>query len=151
MAILGAISRVIGLGGVLFIALLFYEEGIPGAHRIGFPESWPIVGGFGLVDVPLIGDLTAGRVHTYAAEQVRLATADMITKFERDAIASQLAEEKRRRLIADQLTTEASKRAEAALRAKSEAEAELEARIAADTSPDGGRWTEEDQQWNGKR
>lgn len=132
--------RTIGITGCALIAVIFYYEGVPGASRIPYLSS-----------IPLLGNLTTGRLHTYAAEQVRLATSQMVTKFERDTLASQLAEEKRRRLIADQLTTEASKRADAALRAKSEAEAELEARIAADTSPEGGRWTEEDQQWNGRR
>ncbi|MFA1625238.1 hypothetical protein ACDY96_21350 [Rhizobium mongolense] len=132
--------RTIGIGGVAFLGLYIYDWGIPGASRIPYLSS-----------IPILGDLTTGRAHSYAAEQVRLATSQMVTKFERDAIAAQLSEERRRRLIADQLTTEASKRADAALRAKSEAEAELEARIAADTSPDGGRWSEEDQQWDGRR
>lgn len=140
MTILLAVARYLGFAGCALIAVVFYYEGIPGASRIPYLSS-----------IPLLGNLTTGRVHTYAAEQVRLATSQMVTNFERDALASQLAEEKRRRLIADQLTTEASKRAEAALRAKSQAEAELEARIAADTSPDGGRWTEEDDTWNGRR
>lgn len=139
-AIFTWLLRTIGITGCALIAVVFYYEGIPGASRIPYLSS-----------IPLLGNLTTGRVHTYAAEQVRLATSQMVTKFERDAIAAQLSEENRRRLIADQLTTEAAKRAEAALRAKSQAEAELEARIAADTSPDGGRWTEEDDTWNGRR
>lgn len=85
------------------------------------------------------------------ASVAREATSTMVTKFERDSLASQLAEEKRRRLIADQLIIDASKRAEAALQAKSKAEADLEARIAADTGPDGGKWSEEDERWNGRR
>ncbi|MCS0459550.1 hypothetical protein [Rhizobium favelukesii] len=132
--------RTIGIGGVAFLGLYIYDWGIPGASRIPYLSS-----------IPILGDLTTGRAHSYAADQVKLATSNMVTKFERDTIAAQLAEEKRRRLIADQLHTEASKRADAAERAKSKAEADLEARIAADISPDGGRWTEEDQQWNGKR
>ncbi|MDK4720152.1 hypothetical protein PH552_12435 [Rhizobium sp. CNPSo 3968] len=151
LAILSALGRLIGIGGVLFIGLLLYEEGVPGASRIAFPESWPVVGGFGLVDIPIAGDLTAGRVHTYAAQQVKLATADMVTKFERDTLAAQLAKEKEDRLRAEQMTTEASERADAAIHAKTKAQQDLEARIKADTAPDGGRWTEEDEKWNAKR
>ncbi|WFU89457.1 hypothetical protein QA644_10660 [Rhizobium sp. CC1099] len=140
MTILLAIVRYLGVAGCAVVALLVYYEGVPVVSKIPYINV-----------IPLIGNLAVGEKQRYAAEQVRLATSQMVTKFERDAIAAQLAEERRRRLIADQLTTEASKRAEAALRAKSEAEAGLEARIAADTSPDGGRWSEEDQQWDGRR
>ncbi|UIY25893.1 hypothetical protein LZK76_10875 [Rhizobium leguminosarum] len=114
-----------------------------------------------MASIPIIGDLTTGRAHSYAADQVKIATAAQkaqcearlektVSTFQYDALSSQLAEERRRRLIADLLITEASRRAEAAMRAKSEAEAELEARIGADTGADGGRWTEEDRQWDGK-
>jgi hypothetical protein len=103
IGILSAIARLIGIGGVLFIGLLLYEEGIPGANRIPF-----------LTSIPIIGDLTAGRVHTYAAQQVTLATSNMVTKFERDTIASQLAEMERQRNAAAQATEEHRKRLEAA-------------------------------------
>lgn len=84
--------RYIGWPGVLLIAFYIYEEGIPGAHRI------PL-----LTYIPVIGDLTTGRVHTYAAEQVRLADArckaktdGMVTRFERDALTAQLNIERKR-------------------------------------------------------
>ncbi|XAZ25908.1 hypothetical protein LVY75_34475 (plasmid) [Sinorhizobium sp. B11] len=48
-AVISDIGRLIGIGGVLFIGLLLYEEGIPGAHRIPFLPS-----------IPILGDLTAG-------------------------------------------------------------------------------------------
>ncbi|QPB18734.1 hypothetical protein [Rhizobium sp. 007] len=75
--------RTIGIGGVAFLGLYTYDWGIPGASRIPYLSS-----------IPIIGDLTTSRAHSYAADQVRLATSQMVTK---------LAEEKRRRLIADQL------------------------------------------------
>ncbi|WP_018516499.1 hypothetical protein [Rhizobium leguminosarum] len=150
-AIIAFLLRTIGVGGCAFLALYVYDWGLPGAARIPYMSS-----------IPIIGDLTTGRAHSYAADQVRIATAAQraqcdarldktVSTFQYEALAAQLAEERRRRLIADLLTTEASKRTEAAVRAKSEAEAALEARIAADTDPDGGRWTEEDGRWNGKR
>ncbi|NTI92298.1 hypothetical protein G6L78_01500 [Agrobacterium rhizogenes] len=143
--------KTFGVAGCCILLLLFYYEGVPGASKLKFPEDWPLVGGFGINDVPVIGGLTAGKVHSYAAEQVKLATADMVTKFERDVLAAQLAKERSDRLHADQMTTDASKRADAALRAKTDAGRALDARIKADTDPDGGRWTEEDEKWNAKR
>jgi hypothetical protein len=151
MSVVYAIARYLGFAGCCVVLLLFYYEGIPGASKLKLPDAWPLIGGFGINDVPVIGDLTTGKVHSYAAEQVTLATADMVTKFERDTLAFQLAKERSDRLRAEQMTTEASKRADAALRAKTDAEQALEVRIKADTDPDGGRWTEEDEKWNAKR
>ncbi|MGM5087517.1 hypothetical protein E0H64_17625 [Rhizobium leguminosarum bv. viciae] len=150
-AVFAFLLRTIGVGGCAFLALYIYDWGLPGASRIPY-----------LSNIPIIGDLTTGRAHSFAADQVRIATAAQkaqceaklektVSAFQYEALAAQVAEERRRRLIADLLTTEASERAEAALRAKSEAEAALDARIAADTGEDGGRWTEEDRQWDGKR
>ncbi|KEC73133.1 hypothetical protein RLPCCGM1_c1249 [Rhizobium leguminosarum bv. phaseoli CCGM1] len=150
MSILAFLLRTIGIGGCAFLALYVYDWGLPGASRVPYLSS-----------IPIIGDLTTGRAHSYSADQVRIATATQraqcdarlektVSTFQYDALAAQLAEERKRRLIADLLTTEASKRAEAAVRAKSAAEAALEARIAADTGADGGRWTEEDLKWDGK-
>jgi hypothetical protein len=150
-AIIAFLLRTIGVGGCAFLALYIYDWGLPGASRIPYLSS-----------IPIIGDLTTGRAHSYAADQVKIATAAQkaqcdarlektVSGFQYEALAAQLAEERRRRLIADSLAAGAEKRAEAAVRAKSEAEAALEARIAADTDPDGGRWTEEDGRWNGKR
>ncbi|NTG48562.1 hypothetical protein G6M04_14310 [Agrobacterium rhizogenes] len=97
--------------------------------------------------LPIIGQVIDGRVQS----EVKVATSQMVTKFERDTLAFQLAKERSDRLRADQMTTEASKRADAAVRAKTDAEQALDARITADTDPDGGRWTEEDEKWNAKR
>ncbi|MFL5015387.1 MAG: hypothetical protein ACJ8EW_04185 [Rhizobium sp.] len=118
LAILSAVARLIGIGGILFIGLLLYEEGIPGAHRIPF-----------LTGIPIIGDLTAGRVHTYAAQQVTLATSNMVTKFERDTIASQLAEMERQRNAATQATEEHRRRLVAAEAAEQTAKDTLENEI----------------------
>lgn len=136
LAILGAIARLIGIGGVLFIGLLLYEEGIPGANRIPFLPS-----------IPILGDLTAGRVHTYAAQQVKLATADMVTEFEWDTIASQLDEERRRASEAAQITEEYRKRADAAQRLKAETQEKLEKAIAKDTGADSPKWSDPDLIW----
>ena len=136
MPILAAIIRAIGLPACIVIGLLVYYEGIPGAGRIPFLSS-----------VPIVGDLTTGRVHSHAADQVRLATADLVTKAELTAARAQLSRERALRRIADEAALEARDRARAALRARTEAERELEARIAADSGGDGATWTEKDIQW----
>jgi len=118
IGILSAIARIIGIGGVLFIGLLLYEEGIPGANRVPFLPS-----------IPIVGDLIAGRVHTYAAQQVALATSNMVTKFERDTVVSQLAEMERQRNAAAQATEEHRKRLEAAEAQSAKSEITREAEI----------------------
>jgi hypothetical protein len=150
-AVFAFLLRTIGIGGCAFLALYVYDWGLPGASRVPY-----------LATIPIIGDLTTGRAHSYAADQVKIATAaqkarceagmeKMVSGFQYNALAAQLAEERRRRAIADSLAAGADKRADEALKAKTKAEADLDARIAADTEPDGCRWTEEDGRWNEKR
>jgi hypothetical protein len=126
------------LAGMMLCAL--YYEGLPVVSHIPYISV-----------IPFVGDIAVGEKQRYASEQVTVATSQMVTKFERDALAAQLAKERGDRLHAEQMTTEASKRADAAVRAKTDAERALDARIKADTDPDGGRWTEEDEKWNAKR
>ncbi|MEH7903983.1 hypothetical protein V7794_22570 [Rhizobium laguerreae] len=147
IAILGAISRIIGLGGVIAVALLIYYEGIPGAHRIPF-----------ITRVPIIGDLTAGRVHTYAAEQVRLATAaakqqcdgrveKLVSQSELTAANGKLAELQRQIAAMNQAQAAFQKQAAAdqqSLKVKNE---QLEKAIAQDAGGSGCTWTPDDLQW----
>jgi len=157
-AVLAAIARLIGIGGVLFVGLLLYEEGIPGAARIRIPDAVPLVGGFGLVDVPVIGDLTAGRVKTYAAEQVKIATAaakavcdgkleKMVSGYELAAAKAEIAELERQRNAAAQVLEDYRKRARADQQSLQVAHEKLERAIAEDVGDDGGRWTDADQRW----
>lgn len=108
LATLRAVVKAIGWGWVGFCILYVIDWGIPGAARIAIPKSVPIVGGVGLMDIPIIGDFTTGRVHTYAAEQVRIATArtnevcngrieKLVSASELFAAKSQLAEIERQR------------------------------------------------------
>jgi hypothetical protein len=106
--------RTIGLGGCAFLGLWIYDWGIPGAARIPF-----------LTAIPIIGDLTTGRAHTYAADQVKLATAEMVTRFERDALQAQLDKEKRDRQIAEAASARAQERADATDIAQQVADAEI--------------------------
>lgn len=135
-AILTAAVRLFGLGGVLFVVALFFYEGIPGAARLPFVTS-----------IPVVSNLVAGRVETYAADQVRRATAEMVSKFERDALEAQLVKERRDRLAAQLAATEAKLRQDATQRAKDQADAEnerLRAQALADKLP---TWSEEELQW----
>lgn len=138
-AVLAFIYRLIGFGGCAFIALYIYDWGIPGAARIPYLSS-----------IPIVGDLTTGRAHTYAADQVKIATADMVTRFERDALAAQLAKERQDRLNAEVAATEAKKRADIARMAEQKAQADLDKRILEDTGDDGAVWTEGDLRWLGR-
>jgi hypothetical protein len=129
--------RTIGIGGIAFLGLWIFDWGVPGASRIPYLSS-----------IPILGDLTTGRAHSYAADQVKLATADMVTKFERDALASQLATERRLHAEANRAAAEARTRAEATQRAKDEADAEVDRlRIGASQNTKLSRPTEEDRLW----
>lgn len=138
-AIFAFIYRLIGFGGCAFIALYIYDWGIPGAARIPY-----------LASIPILGELTTGRAHTYAADQVKLATADMVTKFERDTLQAQLDEERRRRAISEAASAKAQERADATQLAKAAADArveELEAEAKRHKLP---TWTEEELRWYGQ-
>jgi len=136
MPILYAIARYLGFGGCIALGLLAYYEGIPGAWRIPF-----------LSNVPVIGDLATGKVHSYANEQVRLATSKMVSAFEYEVVAQQLAEERRRANQAAQITEEYRKRTEAAVRATAQAQDKLEKIIAEDSGTDSPVWDARDIEW----
>lgn len=133
---IAVIIRAIGLPACIVIGLLVYYEGIPGAHRVPFLSS-----------LPVIGDMATGRVHAHAADQVQQATAKLVARSELTAVQAQLARERQLRLAADTAAREAGIRAYAADRAKAVALARLEAAIAADTGEDGAVWTEGDIRW----
>lgn len=142
------IIRTIGIGGCAFLATLIYFTGIPGASRIPY-----------LSGIPLLGDLTTGRMHTYAADQVALAVAgqkakceadksNLVSKFELSTVQAQLDNERAMRAAADQAATEASNRAAATLSAKQAAEDEVERlKQEAEGNRDLSKPTEGDRQW----
>ncbi|ARO24731.1 hypothetical protein TAL182_CH02985 [Rhizobium sp. TAL182] len=82
------------------------------------------------------------------ASVARQATAEMVTKFERDAIASQLATERRLHAEANRAAAEATARAAATQKANDAANAEVE-RLLAEAAKNGklSRPTEEDRLW----
>lgn len=136
MPILATIIRAVGLPACIIAGLLVYYEGLPGASRIPFLSS-----------IPIIGDLTTGRVHSFAADEVRRATKGLVDKAELAAVKAKLERERALRRAATQAAEEARKRAMAAKSALSDARAKLDKRISEDTSDDGAVWTEGDMQW----
>ena len=137
-----ALLKQIGLTGCVVLALLVFYEGIPGASRIPFLPS-----------IPVIGDLTTGRVHSYAADQVAAEkkrcdqrVRSMVSTAEYEALKATVERERQLRELAQRLTREAAARATEAIRNRERALDDLESRIAADTG-DGCRWTAEDEQW----
>jgi hypothetical protein len=148
MAVLSFIVKFIGWPATLLIVFYVYEEGIPGAARIPFLSS-----------VPIIGDLTTGRVHSHAADQVRIATAQQkavcdarleknTSAFENLALKAQLDEEQRLRSVAEAANTEAQKRATAARAAATESDARLEELLMDAQQTKGVSYpTKEDEKW----
>lgn len=135
-AVLVWLVRTIGIGGCAFLALYVYDWGIPGASRIPFLSS-----------VPILGDLTTGRAHSYAADQVKLATTDMVTRFERDALQAQLDAERRNREIAQAASAHAQERADAAELARQSAATKLTDLEAQARKAGLDTWSEEELQW----
>lgn len=98
--------------------------------------------------LPWLGQIVPGVVWY----RVDAATSNMVTKFERDVLASQLAEERRLRSIADAASVKAQERADAARLAEQQAVEDLEhLRIEAEKDPDLSRPTERDLQWLDQR
>lgn len=126
MPALAFLLKYIGWPGILLALLYFYEEGVPGAHRIPF-----------LSGIPIVGDLATGRVHAYAAEQVKIALASsearcrsekeqMASEAEVSALRARADREARLRAAADVANTEAQRRAAMTQAALEKSEAELE-------------------------
>lgn len=119
------------------VCLVIYYEGIGPIRDLRYVGTI-------ITYVPLIGDVIEGEI----PRRVERATAGLVAGAELAAARAQLDEERRRSRAAAQAITEAAKRAEAALRAKDEALADLDLRIEQD-NPGGNRavLTEEDIQW----
>ncbi|MBB2841255.1 UNVERIFIED_ORG: hypothetical protein GGE64_005037 [Rhizobium etli] len=147
-ALFAFLLRTIGIGGCAFLALYVYDWGLPGASRIPYLSS-----------IPIIGDLTTGRAHSYATDQVTIATAAQkaqcearlektVSTFQYEALAAQLAEERRLHAEANRAAAEATARAAATQKAIEAANAEVE-RLLAEAAKNGrlSRPTEEDRLW----
>lgn len=138
IALLTTLARFIGVGGVVAIGLLFFYEGIPGASRIPFITS-----------IPVLSDLIAGRVATHAANEVQKATASMVSKVENDALKAQLEME---RHLNDALKKANEELARRSLASEATAKQRQEAlEKALDAAKGFQRPTQEELQWLNKR
>lgn len=118
MNILATIIRVIGQPSCLVVGLLFFYEGIPGASSIPF-----------LTSIPVIGDLTTGRVATERAKAASDARRIYVDAMEKTALAAQLAERERQQAIGAIVVEEYRKRLAAAQSAEQAASDQLEKEI----------------------
>lgn len=153
-AVFSWLFRYVGWPGALLCTFYIYEEGFPGAHRLRIPEAVPIIGGIGLIDIPMLGDLTAGRVHVYAAQQVAAAddrcTADktqMVSLATAEALAALLAQERHLRTAAEDSAEAARARAEETARALVQSNEALVALQADATSSGLPGWSPEEMEW----
>lgn len=137
MTFIAAAVRLFGVGGVLFILALFFYEGVPGASRIPF-----------LTSIPVVSDLIAGRVETVAAQRVREATAGMSSKYELQSAQAQMLRERELRQAADDARLAAQQRAAVYEAVASERQAKIDALAkAAANDPSLSRPTQRDFEW----
>ncbi len=132
-----------------FLILRFLIAMLPGiAGTVLYYEGLPVISKVPYIEyVPLVGTLAVGEKHRYAKEQVRIETAKMVSAFEYEVVAQQLAVERRRADQAAQITEEYRKRTEAAVRATAQAQDKLEKAIAEDSGTDSPVWDARDIEW----
>lgn len=95
--------------------------------------------------LPIIGQVVKGSVQL----RIDAATETMVTKFERDALAAQIDEERRRRVISEAAAAKAQERADATEIARQAAEAKID-ELEAQARKDGlDTWSEKELQWYG--
>jgi len=136
-AIFATAVRLFGIGGVLFILAIAFYEGLPGASRIPF-----------LTSIPVVSDLVAGRVETVAAQRVKEATAGMASKYELQSVQFQLQRERELRQAADDAAASERKRAALSEAIAAQRQARIEQLAAeAQTNTTLTRPTAEDRQW----
>lgn len=140
MTFLATAVRLFGIGGVLFILAIFFYEGLPGASRIPF-----------LTSIPVVSDIIAGRVETVAAQRVKEATAGMASKYELQSMQAQYLREKQLREGAEQAALADRQRAALSEAIAAQRQARIE-QLAADAQndPDLSRPNEKDKAWLGK-
>lgn len=101
VGLIKSLAKLIGWGGVVAIGVVIYFTGLPIINKIPYISY-----------VPLAGELAVGRMQTYADEQVKLATSAMVSKAELDAQTAIADRERELRLAADQVSSNAQKRAD---------------------------------------
>ncbi|MBB4347918.1 hypothetical protein [Aliirhizobium cellulosilyticum] len=136
-AIFATAVRLFGIGGVLFILAIAFYEGVPGASHIPF-----------LTSIPVVSDIIAGRVETFAAQRVKEATAGMASKYELQSVQFQLQRERELRKAADDAAASERQRAALSEAIAAQRQARIEHLAAeARTNTKLTRPTAEDRQW----
>lgn len=120
MTILASILRLLGLPACIFLGMLFVYEGLPGASRVPF-----------LTSVPIIGDLTAGRVAIKSGEAAANARREFVDLAEKTALSAEKAERERQQKAAAIAAEDYRRRLEAARAAEAATTDRLEQEIAA--------------------
>ncbi|TCM56143.1 hypothetical protein C8J36_103513 [Rhizobium sp. PP-F2F-G48] len=120
MTIVASTLRLLGLPACIFLGMLFFYEGVPGASRIPF-----------LTSIPVIGDLTAGRVAIKSAEAAANARRQFVDLAEKTALAAEKAERERQQKAAAIAAEDYRRRLEAARAAEAATTDRLEQEIAA--------------------
>lgn len=130
-----AVDYLIGAAAAAVILIVAYE-GVPIVKDIP-----------GIGWLPIVGDIATGRVQREADRAVKAATADLVARAEVATLRSQIAEIERQRQVADAAATRAAARADQALKDTADAQAKLDAAIAADAGTDGCAFTDADLEW----
>lgn len=140
MTFLATAVRFFGIGGVLFILAIAFYEGVPGAARIPF-----------LTSIPVVSDLIAGRIETVAAQRVKEATAGMASKYELQSVQFQLQRERELRQAADDAAEAERQRAALSEAIAAQRQATIDQQAAEAKKAPGLSWpTKEDREWDAK-
>lgn len=136
MPVILGILKLLGPTVCTAIAIILYYEGIPVIDRL------PYIG-----NVPFIGDLAIGEKRSYAATQVKNATANMVKQAELDVANALLKKAQDEAAFNAAVAEAARKQADNAAVEAKKANDELEKRIAQDTSDDGCTVSDTDLDW----
>lgn len=119
MTILLAIARGLGLPLCIFLGMLAFYEGMPGASRIPY-----------LTSVPIIGDLTAGRVTVERDKAAKAARQACVSETLIKAQQAEAAERARQQRAGAVVLEEYRRKLEAERTAQAQAQDKLEQEIA---------------------
>lgn len=123
-------------GALGALVIMFFYEGIPGAYRIPYLSS-----------IPIIGTFTTGEKHAYAAEQVKNALKDMVTRSELDAATARAVKAERESRFNATQADLAQKALQAARETEKAQNERYDQAVKGDTDDDGARVSQRDIDW----
>lgn len=135
-AVLLWLIRQIGITGCAVLLLLGYYEGVPGLRDIPFVDR-----------IPVIREFVAGRVATASADATARATKDLVDRVKLTAAEARISVLELQIKIHRQMAEAERRQADRARQQAETARRELEAKIADDTTDDGGAWSARDDEW----